>query len=150
MATTELMTTVLADPCDRRGFIARCAAAPVVVAGATGLSAVAAAGNVHTYKGRYAIDSHRIVDGFFARPRGTANFDVVLVISQSGTLDDAAEQLARGYAADGYMAIAPNLPTSYRGASLGGKQAMVAALMRDMPRLKGMPRGSGKIAVIAA
>ena len=150
MATSDFTTAALAAPCNRRGFMTRVAAAPVVVAGAAGLGSAVAAGNVHTYKGRYAIDSHRIVDGFFARPRGTAALDIVLVIPQSGTLDAAAEQMAQGYAANGYLAIAPNLPTSYRGAALGGKQAMVDAPLSDMPRLKGMPRASGKVAVVAA
>lgn len=150
MAEIDTEMAGLAGPCNRRGFIARCVAAPVVAAGGIGLNAAVAAGSIKTFKGRYAIDSHRIVEGYFAAPRGAGKLDVVLVIPRSGTLDAAAETMARGYAADGYLAIAPNLPTSYRAAALGGKQSMVAALLRDMPRMKRLAQGSGKVVVVAA
>ena len=149
-AGSDIGAAAIASTCNRRGFIARCAAAPAVVVAASGLSVAGAATRVKTYKGRYAIDSHRVINGYFASPRGGDACDVVLVIPQSGTLDAAAETMARGYAANGYLAIAPDLPSSYRAASPAGKSAMVAALMRDMPRLKRMSRGSGKVAVVAA
>ncbi len=144
-------TAKAALSCNRRGFIGRVAAAPAIVAATSGVATAAGFGPaIKVYKGRYAIDGHRIVDGFFASPRGKARMDMVVVIPATGTLDAAAETMARSYAADGYMAIVPNLPTSYRAASIGGKPAMVAALMRDMPRIRAMAQSSGKVAVVAA
>lgn len=139
----------------RRSFLGRAGVASAVGVAAAGMASNAAAAvlpgaKVKTYTGKYAIDGHRIVDGFMASPRGKTKLDVVVVISESGTLDSAAEATARSYAAQGWLAIAPNLPSTYRGAALAGKPAMVEALMRDMPRLERLARGSGKVVIAAA
>jgi carboxymethylenebutenolidase len=144
----------LGGPNDRRGFMKHCGAVLVAGAAAGGMATGAVAkvpgAKLSTYKGKYAIDSHRVVDGFFASPRGRTRLDIVVVIPASGTLDAAAEETARSYAARGWLAIAPNLTATYKGAALGGKSAMVAALMGDLPRLKRFARGNGTVAVIAA
>lgn len=137
----------------RRRFLGRAGVTSAVGIAASGMATSAAAAilpgaKINTYKGKYAIDSHRIVDGFMASPRGKTDLDVVVLISESGKLDAAAEAAARSYAASGWYAIAPDLPATYRTASLGGKAAMVEALTRDMPRLKRMARGSGKVAIV--
>ncbi len=135
----------------RRSFLGRAGAvsAAGVVAAGTINPALAFAGNsVRTYKGKYAIDSHRVIDGFMASPKGKAGLDVVVVVSESGKLDAAAEATARRYAASGWIAIAPDLGSTYRKA--GDKQAMVAALTRDLPRFKRLTRKGGRVAVVAA
>lgn len=141
-------------PVSRRKFVGRCAAAPVAVIAAGVLAPTAASaatgGSVTTYKGKYSLDGHRIVNGFFARPRGRTGLDVIVVVSESGALDAAAEAKARSYAAQGWLAIAPDLPSTYKGASIAGKAAMVESLMADMPRLKRLSRASGKVALVAA
>ena len=136
---------------NRRSFLGRAgavSAAGVVAASAINPAAAFAGSGVKTYKGKYAIDSHRVIDGFMAAPKGKMGLDVVVVVSESGKLDSAAEATARRYAASGWLAIAPDLGATYRKA--GDKQAMVAALTRDLPRLKRMARGSGKVAVVVA
>ena len=134
----------------RRSFLGRAgavSAAGVVAAGAINPAAAFAGSTVRTYKGKYAVDSHRVFDGFMASPKGKTGLDVVVVVSESGKLDSAAEATARRYAASGWLAIAPDLGATYKGSD---KQAMVAALTRDLPRLKRLSRGSGKVAVVAA
>lgn len=134
----------------RRGFLGRAGVTSVVGIAAGGMATNAAAAilpgaKISTYKGKYAVDGHRVIDGFMASPRGKTNLDVVVLVSESGKLDAAAEAAARGYAASGWLAIAPDLSATYRGAD---KAAMVAALNRDLPRLKRLGRGSGKVAVV--
>ncbi|WP_423605583.1 dienelactone hydrolase family protein [Sphingomonas sp. MS122] len=139
----------------RRAFLARAGVASAVGAATAGMATNAAAAilpgvKVKTFKGKYAVDSHRIVDGFMASPRSKTKLDVVVVVSESGALTAEAEATARRYAAQGWLAIAPNLPSTYRGAALAGKPAMVEALMRDVPRLERLARGSGKVAIVTA
>lgn len=135
----------------RRSFLGRAgavSAAGVVAVGAINPAAAFAGNGLRTYKGKYAIDSHRVIDGFMASPKGKTGLDVVVIVSESGALDAAAEATARRYAASGWIAIAPDLSATYRQA--GDKQAMVAALTRDLPRLKRLSHSSGKVAVVAA
>ena len=134
----------------RRSFLGRASAvyaAGVVAAGSITPAMAFASNSVRTYKGKYAIDSHRVIDGFMASPRGKSDLDVVVVVSESGKLDSAAEATARRYAASGWIAIAPDLDSTYKGSD---KQAMVAALTRDLPRFKRLMRSSGKVAIVAA
>ncbi len=136
----------------RRSFLGRAGAisAAGVVAAGTVTPAMALGGkSIRTYKGKYAIDTHRVIDGFVAAPRGANRTDIVLVVSENGALDSAAEATARRYAASGWLAFAPDLPATYKGTA-DDKQAMVAALTRDLPRFKNMGRGSGKVAIVAA
>ena len=129
----------------RRGFIGTAGIASVAMGGVTQAAAAIGGAKVKTYKGKYAIDSHRIVDGFMASPRGKADLDVVVLVTENGKLDAAAEAAARGYAASGWAAFAPDLAATY---GTTDKAAMIAALDRDMPRLKRLAQGSGKVAIV--
>ncbi|WP_066657555.1 MULTISPECIES: twin-arginine translocation signal domain-containing protein [unclassified Sphingomonas] len=136
----------------RRSFLGRAGAisAAGVVAASTVTPALALGGNgVRTYKGKYAIDSHRVIQGFVAGPRGKAYSDIVLVVSENGAIDAAAEATARRYAASGWLAVVPDLPATYDGTA-GNKQAMIEALNGDLPRFKRMVRKTGKVAIVAA
>ncbi len=135
---------------NRRSFLGRAgavSAAGVVAAGAINPAMAFAGNSVRTHKGKYAVDSHRVIDGFMAVPKGKTDLDVVVVVSESGKLDSTAEATARRYAASGWIAFAPDLASTYKSTD---KQAMVAALTRDLPRLKRLSLGSGKVAVVAA
>ncbi|WP_447727344.1 hypothetical protein [Sphingomonas koreensis] len=132
----------------RRGFIGTAGIASVAMGGVTQAAAAIGGAKVKTYKGKYAVDGHRIVEGFMASPRGKSNLDVVVLVTESGKLDAAAEAAARSYAASGWLAIAPDLPATYRAAALAGKPAMVEALTRDVPRLKRLSQGSGKVTFV--
>lgn len=134
----------------RRAFLGHAGVGAAAAGVAINPAAAALSGaGIKTFKGKYAIDGHRVVDGFMAAPRGKANLDVVVLVTENGKLDAAAETAALGYAASGWLAIAPNLPATYRGAAPAGKPAMVEALTRDLPRLKRLARGSGKVAIVA-
>lgn len=129
----------------RRGFIGTAGIASVAMGGVTQATAAIGGAKVKTYKGKYAIDSHRIIDGFMASPRGKTDLDVVVLVTANGKLDAAAEAAARGYAASGWAAFAPDLAATY---GTTDKAAMIAALDRDMPRLKRLAHGSGKVAIV--
>lgn len=137
--------TKTAGRISRRGFIGTAGVASVAMGGVTQAAAAIGGAKVKTYKGKYAVDSHRIVDGFMAAPRGKDNLDVVVLVTENGKLDAAAEAAARGYAASGWAAFAPDLAATY---GTTDKAAMIAALDRDMPRLKRLAQGSGKVAIV--
>jgi hypothetical protein len=147
----NLASTVLTGKTSRRGFLARCGAVPVAGVATGGLASSAfAATSTRSYAGKYAIDGHRIVDGYFVWPRKRDQADIVVVVSESGKPTAAAQAIAQRHGASGRIAIVPNLQTSYAGASLLGKGAMVAALMDDLPRLKRMARSSGQVSFVTA
>lgn len=129
----------------RRGFIGTAGIASVAIGGVSQAAAAIGGTRVNTYKGKYAVDGHRIVNGFMATPRGKTNLDVVVLVSENGKLDAAAEAAARGYAASGWIAFAPDLSSTY---GTTDKAAMVAALSRDLPRFKRLGHGSGKVAIV--
>lgn len=130
----------------RRGFIGTAGIASVAMGSVPAQAAAAIGGaRVKTYKGKYAVDSHRIVNGFMASPRGKTNLDVVVLVTENGKLDAAAEAAARSYAASGWVAFAPDLSSTYGTAD---KAAMVEALNRDVPRFKRLGHGSGKVAIV--
>lgn len=139
----------LTGPVSRRGFIGCMGALPVAGVAVSGAASAMTASNLSIYKGEYAIDSKRVVQGYFAAPRGRQSLDIVLVLPGEGMTAAQTEAKARGFAAQGWLAIAPDLPKTYRGAALGGRPALVAAMMRDLPRFKAMARGSGKVVVAA-
>ncbi len=145
------MKNIESGQVSRRSFLGRAgavSAAGVVAAGTITPAAAFAGSSMRTYKGKYAIDSHRVIDGFMASPKGKTGLDVVVVVSESGKLDAAAEATARRYAASGWLAVAPDLASTYSKA--GDKRAMVAALTRDLPRFERLSRKGGKVTVVAA
>ena len=148
--TAPSVASSLQGKVSRRGFMGTCGV--VSVAGATGAFAAPAFANgpIAVHDGRFAVDSHRIVDGYFAWPRRHTNADVVVVIGESGIPDAASKAIARNHAANGRIAVVPHLAATYRDRTLGGKPALVAAMMSDLPRLRTMLRASGTVSVVAA
>jgi hypothetical protein len=47
---------------------------------------------LRTYEGKYAIDGHKVVDGYFAIPRGRTGMDVLVVIPGENGLDDSVQR----------------------------------------------------------
>jgi hypothetical protein len=104
---------------------------------------------VRTFRGRYAIDSHRVVDGVLATPKGRERHDVVVVYARPGTAHAAVEAEAQRHAAAGRVAIAPDLGRTYPTAAALGHAAAVAALTADLPRYKRLGRKAGQLSVVA-
>lgn len=114
--------------------------------------AVAARGTfkVREYQGRYAIDSHRIVTGFFAKPRMTTKADVILIVSASGTPDAASKARARNWAANGRIAIVPDLGKTYGAMARLSRASAMTALNGDLRRFGRMTLASGRVTVALA
>lgn len=143
--------TLLYGSFSRRGFMGTCAAMPLVGTGIGGFAASAfASGSTRQFTGRYAIDSHRVIDGYFAWPRSIANADVVVVVPANGMPDDTARAVARQHCAAGRIAIVPDLPATYGRSLLGGRAAMIAALEQDVPRLRRLTGASGSVTFVSA
>lgn len=139
---------------NRREAIGRAAALPVagVVAGSLAMPAWASgAGDrrLRIYEGRYAIDSHKIVDGYFAAPRGRTGMDVLVVIPGENGLDESVRDLVRRHALAGKVAFAPDLAKTY-GNPLASRDAMIADFVAHAPRLKRHARGNGTVTLVAA
>jgi len=134
---------------DRRklmGGMAALTAASAVAAPA--LAAVSGAG-LHTFRARYAVRGSVVINGFFAAPKGKTDLDIVLVVpANDGT---PVEEIARRYANNGFLAIAPDFTKAQGKASAGAaRDAKVAEVMRALPGLKRMMHGSGRVTVVAA
>lgn len=141
----------------RRAVMRRMAALPVAatVAG-TGIigfatAATAATGTVdprvRASKLRYAISGGKILDGYFAVPRGKTNLDVVVVIHDENGLDAKAEQTALRYAQAGYYAVAPDLRKNFGGLD---HQARVAEMVKTAAQLKRLSHSNGKVTIVSA
>lgn len=129
-----MMQEMLGRGVNRRGFVGACALAPLAGMAMPAL----AAKPILDYTGRYAIDSHRIVDGYFAWPRGRGESNVVLLITETGVPDAKARALARSHAAEGRLAIVPDLRATYAADAGEHRLAMTSALMNDSPRFRRM------------
>lgn len=121
------------------------------LAGAVGIGgwaapALAATGidRLYIFKGEYAIDGGRILDGYIAAPRGRNRLPVVLLIHDAQGYDTLAEASARAYAKAGYCAIAPNLAKTCQSASY---EEWLVEIQSLAPRLKQFPLGNGKVAI---
>jgi hypothetical protein len=143
-------------PLGRRSVMRRMAAlsvAPVVAgSGILGFAGAASAATgtdprLNANRLRYAIRGGKIIDGYFAAPRGKSNLGVVVVIHDEDGLDAKAEETARRYALAGYYAIAPDLPATFKS---GSRDAMIADMMKTVPNLKRFAQGNGKVSVVAA
>ncbi|QNQ10621.1 hypothetical protein [Sphingomonas alpina] len=146
-----------AKPVDRRKVVAGIAAAPIATSGIGGIAAPAMAATIapsderiNTFKGRYALGSGKIIDGYFAQPRGKTNLNVVLVMPKGDTLDAETENEVRRHALAGYLAIAPDLRATSGALSLAGRNAMIADMMTALPGLKKMAHGNGHLRVVGA
>ncbi|GAA0329136.1 hypothetical protein GCM10009087_44200 [Sphingomonas oligophenolica] len=142
-------------PLGRRTVMSRMAALPVasVVAGSgmVGFATPAAAAGIdprlNAQNLRFAISGGRILDGYFATPRGKTNLDVVVVLHGKNGLDAAAEETARRYAQAGYFAVAPDLGKNFAGLD---HESQVAEMVKVAPKLKRLPHSNGNVRVVSA
>lgn len=100
--------------------------------------------SLYTFKGLYAIDGGRIIDGYIAAPRGKNRLNVLLLIHDANGYDALAEASAQRYARAGYCAIAPNLTTTCVAATHDARVEEMRALA---PRLALFPLGNGKVMI---
>lgn len=141
-------------PIGRRSVVRRMAAlsvAPAVVgSGMLGFagSALAATDDsrLNARKLSYALRGGKVLEGYFAAPRGKANLGVVVVMPDEAGLDAKAEETARRYALAGYMAVAPDLRATFKG---GSRDAMVADMMKMVPDLKSLAHSNSKVSRIS-
>lgn len=147
MTAQALATT----PVSRRGFFATCGAVSAAGAAASVAGpAWAATTGMRTYEGAYALGAHNLVFGYFANPRGKTDLDVVVIVPDKGRVTAKTRALARQHAAQGRMAVVPDLLATYGKAALGGVPAMTAALMADKARYRRLPLGSNRVTFVAA
>ncbi len=121
------------------------------LAGAAGIGGVAGpalaaprVGGLYVFKGQYAIDGGRIIDGYFAAPKGKNRLPVLLLIHDAQGYDSLAEAAAEKYAKAGYCAIAPNLATTCFAVTYEARLAEIQALA---PRLAAFPLGNGRVSI---
>lgn len=136
--------TVSAAIVNRRAFVGGCMAMPFTSGIA---SAINGGFRVSEYQGRYAVDSHRIVDGFFASPLRLATADVTVIVGASGAPDATTKALARSWAANGQIVIVPDLAKTYGATAMASRASALAALKADLGRLRRMTRASGRVNV---
>lgn len=150
------LDSIVQAPINRRGLLG--IAALSVAGTAAGLAAPAAAAIVParderlvTFKGRYAIHGGKIINGYFASPRGKTKLDVVMVIPGERGLDARTQAVVRRHALAGYLAIAPDLAAKQGDVPAGAsRDAVLAELIGVVPNLKRLPHGNGKVTVVAA
>lgn len=143
-------------PLGRRAVMGRMAALPVASAvagsGIVGFATSAAAATgvdprLNARNLRFAISGGRILDGYFASPRGKTNLDVIVVLHGENGLDATAEETARRYALAGYFAVAPDLGKNFAGFDRDGQ---VAEMLSLAPKLKRLPHSNGNVRVVSA
>ena len=143
-------------PLGRRAVMGRMAALPVASAvvgtGIAGFasSADAATGvdsHVRAENLRFGISGGRILDGYFAWPRGKGDLDVILVLHGENGLDAAAEETARRYALSGYLAVAPDLGKNFAGYD---RESHIAEMVKLAPKLKRLPQGNNNVRIVSA
>jgi carboxymethylenebutenolidase len=143
-------------PLGRRAVMGRLAAMPVASAvagsGIIGFASSAAAATgtdprLQAKNQRFAISGGRILDGYFASPRGKTNLDVIVVLHGENGLDTLAEETARRYALSGYFAVAPDLGKNFAGLSRDGQ---IAEMVKLAPKLKRLPHGNGNVRIVSA
>ncbi len=139
---------------NRRQMIGRTAAVTAAATvGSVAMPAFATSATdtrLRIYEGKYAIDSHKIVDGYFASPRGDrSKMDVLVVIPGANGIDDAVRDTVRRHALAGKIVIAPDLAKT-SGKALLGRDAMIADIVAHAPRLRRHARGSGTVTLVAA
>jgi carboxymethylenebutenolidase len=149
------IASLVQAPLGRRTMMRRMAAVPVASAVAgSGIgfatSAAAATGLDQRFQAqnlRFAISGGRILDGYFASPRGKTNLDVIVVLHGENGLDAAAQETARRYAQSGYIAVAPDLGKNFAGLDHGSQ---VAEMLKLAPKLKRLPRSNGNVRIVSA
>ncbi len=134
---------------DRRKLMGGMAALTAASTVAAPSFAAVSGTRLRTFRARYAVRGHVVINGFFAAPSGKTDLDVVLVVPAN---DGApVEDIARRYADNGFFAIAPDFTKAQGKAGAGAaRDAKVAEVMRALPGLKRMMHGSGRVTVVAA
>jgi hypothetical protein len=137
-------------PVGRRGVVTALSAAPAVFGFAGSAFAAVNDESLNARNVRYALRGGKVLNGYFASPRGKANLGVVVVMPDQAGVDARAQETARHYAHAGYLAIAPDLGATFKG---GSRDAMVAEMMKAVPDLKRLSHSNSdvaKISVVAA
>jgi len=132
-------------PVGRRGVVAALSAAPAIV-GFAGSAFAATDAGLNARNVRYALRGGKMIDGYFASPRGRANLGVVVVMPDRTGVDAKARETAHRYAQAGYLAIAPDLDATFKG---GSRDAMVAEMMKTLPELKRLSHSNSAVARIS-
>jgi len=150
------IASLVQAPLGRRTMMRRMAALPVASAvagpGLVGFatSAAAATGTdprLQAKNLRFAITGGRILDGYFASPRGKTNLDVIVVLHGENGLDATAEETARRYALSGYFVVAPDLGKNFAGLD---RDSQIAEMVRLAPKLKRLPHSNGNVRIVSA
>lgn len=144
--TAAGLGTVAIDRRKLMGGMAVLTAASTVAAPAF---AAVTGSDLRTLCASYALRGGKRINGFFAAPQGKADLDVVLVVPANDS--EPAEEIARRYARNGFLAIAPDFAKAQGGAPAGAaRDAKVAEILRAMPAMKKMMCGNGRVTVVAA
>jgi carboxymethylenebutenolidase len=150
------IASLVQAPLGRRAMMRRMAALPVASAvagsGIVGFAGAAAAetsvdSRLRAADMRFAISGGRILDGYFAWPRGKGDLDVIVVLHGEKGLDATAEETARRYALSGYFAVAPDLGKNFAGLD---RESQIAEMVKLAPKLKRLPSSNGNVRVVSA
>lgn len=133
-------------PVGRRGVVVALSAAPAVFGFAGSAFAAVTDDSLNARNVRYALRGGKVLEGYFASPRGKANLGVVVVMPDQAGADAKAQETARRYAHAGYLAIAPDLGATFKG---GSRDAMVAQMMKTVPELKRLSHSNSKVSRIS-
>lgn len=101
------------------------------------------------YEGQYAIDSHKVVEGYFAMPRGRTALDALVVIPGENGIDEAVRDTVRRHALAGQLVFAPDLAKT-SGLRFASREAMISEVLSHLPRMKRHAHGNGTVRVVAA
>jgi len=143
------LETLCRAPVGRRSMMRRMAAlsaAPAMFGFAGSAFAMTDDTSLNTRRVRYALRGGKVLEGYFASPRGKSNLGVVVVMPDEIGVDAKAQETACRYAQAGYLAIAPDLGATFKG---GSRDAMVAQMMKTVPELKRLSHSNSKVAKIS-
>ena len=134
---------------DRRKLMGGMAVLTAAGTVATPSFAAVAGPELRTLCASYALRGGKRINGFFAAPKGKADLDVVLVVPANDS--EPAEDIARRYARNGFLAIAPDFAKAQGDVPAGAaRDAKIAEVLRAMPAMKKMMCGNGRVTVVAA
>lgn len=141
----------------RRAVVTSTALLSASAALAAGMPAAAAAAvkaddpALRSFEARYAIHGGSIIEGYFTAPRAPDTLDVVVMLPGDAGITPDLKAAARRQATGGAMVIVPDLAASASAsARRAGRDAMVAEIMAQVPNLRHLSRGTGRVRVIAA
>jgi carboxymethylenebutenolidase len=99
------------------------------------------------------------INGYLAKPKGGTNLAAVVVIHENRGLNPHIQDVARRIAAEGFLALAPDMLSSMGGTPADEDQARdmigkldrektIAGLVAAVPYLAGRPEVSGKVGCV--